>query len=457
MILDNCTAVTMNGRREIVTGAAVAVVGNSIAAVGKSAEVRERFPDEPLRDLGGWVVMPGLVDGHFHIPQTLLRGAADELPIPSWMADRIFPLEGAFTPEDARAAARLAVLEMLKAGTTAFLETLIMGRHGLGALSEAIAETGIRAVLPRAVTDGGGYLDSAPLNRGLEESPDEAIAEALAVAADWKDSDQIRIWFGPRSTGGCSEELLVRVVEHARSDGMGLCQHFAQSAREPAYIREQFGAGQGEFLERVGMLGPDVVLLHCTALEPQDIDVLRGSGTHVVHCPTGPAKVGNAVTPVQELLEAGINVALGSDGAPANNGADLIRDLKWVGYLQKLRKRDAAVVPATAILEMATLGGARALGLGELVGSIEPGMRADLIVIRTDGPHWTPNVNWISNLVYTSSGADVDTVIVDGKVLMERREMTKIDEERILWEAREHADALFARAGVEVPQPWPVL
>jgi cytosine/adenosine deaminase-related metal-dependent hydrolase len=238
---------------------------------------------------------------------------------------------------------------------------------------------------------------------------------------------------------------------------MGLCQHYAQSAREPAYIREQFGAGQGEFLERVGMLGPDVVLLHCTALEPQDIDVLRGSGTHVVHCPTGPAKVGNAVTPVQELLEAGINVALGSDGAPANNGADLIRDLKWVGYLQKLRKRDAAVVPATAILEMATLGGARALGLGELVGSIEPGMRADLIVIRTDGPHWTPNVNWISNLVYTSSGADVDTVIVDGKVLMERREMTKIDEERILWEAREHADALFARAGVEVPQPWPVL
>ena len=457
MILDNCTAVTMNGRREIVTGAAVAVVADSIAAVGKPAEVRERFPDEPVRDLNGWVVMPGLVDGHFHLPQTLLRGAADELPIPRWMGERIFPLEAAFTPEDMRASARLAVLEMLKSGTTAFLETLIMGRHGLGELSEAIAETGIRAVLPRAVTDGGGYLDSAPLAGGLEESPDEAIEEALAVSRNWQGSDRIRIWFGPRSTGGISEELLVRVVEEARGAGMGLCQHYAQSAREPGFIREQFGAGQGQYLERVGMLGDDVVLLHCTALEPEDMDVISGTGTHVVHCPTGPAKVGNAVTPVYELLEAGIDVALGSDGAPANNGCDIIRDLKWVGYLQKLRQRDATVVPAESVIEMATLGGARALGFGDLIGSIEPGRRADLIVIRTDGPHWTPNVNWISNLVYASSGADVDTVIVDGEIVMEGREMIQLDEERIIWEARERSAALFARAGVEVPQPWPVL
>jgi cytosine/adenosine deaminase-related metal-dependent hydrolase len=457
VILDNCTAVTLNGRREIVTGAAVAVVGDSIAAVGKSAEVREQYPGEPVRDLHGWVVMPGLVDGHFHLPQTLLRGAADELPIPRWMGERIFPLEGAFTPEDARASARLAVLEMLKAGTTAFLETLILGRHGLDELSEAIAETGIRAVLPRGVTDGGGYLDSAPLHGGLEESPDEALADAVAVAARWKGSDRIRIWLGPRSTGGCSEELLRRMVELARAEGMGLCQHYAQSAGEPGFIRERFGASQGEFLERLGMLGPDVVLLHCTALEPEDIEALRGTGTHVVHCPTGPAKVGNAVTPVHELLQASVNVALGSDGAPANNGCDMIRDLKWVGYLQKLRQRDATVVPAETILEMATLGGARALGLDGLTGSIEPGKRADLIVIRTDGPHWTPNLNWVSNLVYASSGADVDTVIVDGDVLMEGRELKKLDEERIIRGARERSAGVFARAGVEVPQPWPVL
>ena len=457
MILDNCTAVTLNGRREIVTDAAVAVVGNTIEAVGKSAEVVERFPGEPVRALRGWVVMPGLVDGHFHLPQTLCRGAADELPIPRWMGERIFPLEGAFTADDARASARLAVLEMLKAGTTAFLETLILGRHGLDELTEVIADTGIRAVLPRGITDGGGYLDSAPLHGGLEESPDEAIADALAVAAQWKGSDRIRIWLGPRSTGGCSEALLRHLVELARAEGMGLCQHYAQSAREPGFIRERFGAGQGEFLERLGMLGPDVVLLHCTALEPEDIEVLRGTGTHVVHCPTGPAKVGNAVTPLYELLEAGINVSIGSDGAPANNGCDMIRDLKWVGYLQKLRQRDATVVPAERILEIATLGGARALGLEDLTGSIEPGKRADLIVIRTDGPHWTPNLNWISNLVYASSGADVDTVMVDGEVLMEGREMTQLDEERIVWDARNRSAQLFERAGVEVPQPWPVV
>jgi cytosine/adenosine deaminase-related metal-dependent hydrolase len=237
---------------------------------------------------------------------------------------------------------------------------------------------------------------------------------------------------------------------------MGLCQHFAQSAREPGYIRERFGCGQGELLERVGLLGPDVVLLHCTALEPQDIDTLSGSGTNVVHCPTGPAKVGNAVTPVAELLEAGIDVALGTDAPAANNGADMIRDLKWVGYLQKLRRRDATVVPAETVLELATLGGARALGMADLIGSVAVGRRADLIVIRTDAPHWTPNLNWVSNLVYASTGADVDTVIVDGEILMEGRTMTKLDEERIIWEAREHAAALFERAGVEVPSAWPV-
>jgi 5-methylthioadenosine/S-adenosylhomocysteine deaminase len=251
MILDNCTAVTLNGRREIVSGAAVAIAGDTITAVGKSADVRERFPGEPVRDLHGWVVMPGLVDGHLHLPQTLLRGAADELPIARWMGGRIFPLEGAFTPHDARASARLAVLEMLKSGTTAFLETLILGRHDLDALTDAIAETGIRAVLPRAITDGGGYLDSARLHPGLEEPADAAIEDALRVAARWKGSDRIRIWLGPRSTGGCTEQLLRRLVELARSEGMGLCQHYAQSAREPGYIRETFGYGQGELLERL--------------------------------------------------------------------------------------------------------------------------------------------------------------------------------------------------------------
>lgn len=457
MILDNCTVVTMNERREIMTGAAVAITGSTISAVGKSDRVRADYPNEPTRDLHGWVVMPGLVDGHFHLPQTLLRGAADELPIPRWMGDRIFPLEGAFTPADARASARLAVLEMLKSGTTAFLETLILGRHGLDELSETIAETGIRAVLPRAITDGGGYLDSAPLHPGLDEPPDDAIADALAVAARWRGSDRIRIWLGPRSTGGCTEDLLRRVVDLARSEGLGLCQHYAQSAREPGYIREAFGCGQAEFLQRIGLLGPDVVLLHCTALAAEDIETLRGTGTHVVHCPTGPAKVGNAVTPVHELLAAEINVALGSDGGPANNGADLIRDFKWVGYLQKLRRRDATVVPAEAVLEMATLGGARALGLDDLVGSIEVGRRADLIVVRTDGPHWTPNLNWVSNLVYASSGADVDTVMVDGEILMAGRVMTALDEEQILFDARQRAAGLFERAGVEIPQPWPVL
>jgi cytosine/adenosine deaminase-related metal-dependent hydrolase len=456
VIFDNCTVVTMDPRRRILRNAAVAVVGSSIAAVGDRAAVRAQHPDEPVKDLNGWLLMPGLVDGHVHLPQALLRGAADELPLHQWMSSRIFVLEGTFTPEDAKVSARLAIVEMLKAGTTTFLETLILGRHALGELAEVIAETGIRAVLPRAVGDGGGYLDEAPLHQGLQEPPDTALQEAVAVAAQWRTSEQITIWLGPRSTGGCPEPLLREVVETARAGGMGICQHYAMTDREIAYLREKFNATPGEYLRRVGLLGDDVVLAHCSGLPPAEIPALVGTGTSVVHCPTGPAKMGSGVTPVRELLDAGVNVALGTDANAANNGADLLRDFKWVTYLQKLQHHDPTVVPGEAVLEMATLGGAQALSMDHLIGSIEVGKRADFIVVRTDGPHWTPADYPISNLVYSATGADVDTVVINGELVMEGRRLLHIDEESVLREAAAHARDLYHRTGLEVRTLWPM-
>ena len=245
----------MDQRRRILRDGAVAVVGSSIAAVGDRASVQAQFPDEPVKDLNGWLLMPGLVDGHVHLPQALLRGTADELPLHQWMSSRIFVLEGNFTPADAKASARLAIVEMLKAGTTTFLETLVLGRHALGELAEVIRETGIRAVLPRAVGDGGGYLDEAPLHEGLQEPPDTAMSEAIDVAGQWKNSEQIKIWLGPRSTGGCPESLLRDVVETARANDMGLAHHYAMTDRELAYLRANFDAAPGEYLRRAGMLG----------------------------------------------------------------------------------------------------------------------------------------------------------------------------------------------------------
>jgi cytosine/adenosine deaminase-related metal-dependent hydrolase len=355
-----------------------------------------------------------------------------------------------------RASTRLAILEMLKAGTTTFAETLILGRHDLPALARTIEETGIRAILPRGVSDGGGYLDEAPLSSGITEDADDAIAEALEVARAWQGSDRIRIWFGPRSTGGTSEPLLRRLVEVGRAEGLGIIQHYAMTTRERRYIRDRFGCGQTAFLGRIGMLGPDIVLLHACALDDDDIAGLAGTGTSVVHCPTGPAKMGNGVTPVADLLHAGVNVALGTDGGPANNGADLLRDLKWVAYLQKLAKADPTVVTREQVLESATIGGARALGLDTIIGSIEVGKRADLIVLRTDAPHWTPMLNIVSNVVYAASGSDVDTVMIDGRIVMEGRQVLTLDEKEVLAEARERSAALVASTGVEIPSTWPV-
>lgn len=175
-----------------------------------------------------------------------------------------------------------------------------------------------------------------------------------------------------------------------------------------------------------------------------------------MHCPTGPAKMGSGVTPVRALLEAGINVSLGTDAAAANNGADLIRDLKWVAYLQKLLQHDPTVVTAEQVLEMATIGGARALGLEHLSGSLEVGKRADFIVVRTDGPGWVPTLNPVANFVYSTTGADVDTVVVGGKVLMEARNLTTLDEERVLADARKAVVDLYRRTGVATPSSWPL-
>lgn len=456
MIFDNCTVITMDPERRIVTDAAVAVEGNSIVGVGKAADVRAAHPDDEIRDLHGWVLLPGMVDGHVHLPQQLMRGAGDDVPMWVWMVDRIFPQEGIFTPEDARVAARLAVLEMLKSGTTLFSETLVLGRHGLPALAETIDQMGIRAVLPRAVADGAGYLRESPLHEGLKEPADESIAETTREARRWRESERIHIWFGPRSTGGCSEQLLRTVVASARAEGIGIAHHYAMNAREVAYIREEFGCTPGEFLERIGMLGPDVVLSHCTAFDGDDIAIVRGTGTTVVHCPSAPAKVGSWLTPVPELLDAGVNVALGTDAAAANNKLDMIRDLRWVGYLQKLHHHDATLVPRESILEMATLGGARAFGLEHLIGSIEVGKRADFVVVRTDGVHWTPSFNPVSNLVYASGGSDVDLVVVDGRVLVDGGRLVAEDEAAILEDARERAANLLERSGVRIPEPWPI-
>src|SRR5262245_15547335 len=217
----------MDPERRILTNAAVAVDGTTIAAVGKSADIRAARPDDDVRDLKGWLVVPGMVDGHLHLPQAMLRGSADDVPLWVWMAERIFILEGNYTAADVQASTRLAMVEMIRSGTTAFLETLILGRHDLSSLVDVIAGSGMRAVLPRAVTDGGGYLSESLLHPGLDEPSAEAIEDALAVAKQLDGSEHVRVWIGPRSTGGCSEGLVRELVALARSGAMGLGQHYA--------------------------------------------------------------------------------------------------------------------------------------------------------------------------------------------------------------------------------------
>ncbi len=459
MILDNATVVTVDERRRIFVRGAVAIDGNRIAAVGPSHVVRARFPDDPaVVDQRGNLVLPGFVDGHVHLPQSLLRGCSDDIPLATMLAGRVWPLQGHFTPEDARIAVQVAALEMLKCGTTTFLETLVAERYHFESLIDCVAATRMRAVLPRVVMDQALYSDDASsLHPGMREDPETGVREALAMAEQWAGSDQIKIWFGPRSTGGCSEDLLKRLADLARKHGIGICLHYAQGdGQEREYIRSRYGCGLGEFLHRVGIVGPHVVLVHCVHLGPEDIDLLRDTGTSIVHCPSPASKYGMGIAPIPEMLAAGLNVALGCDSSCSNNSRDMIRDMKLASYLQKARLRNPTVMPAETMLEMATVNGARAIGMSHLIGSLEEGKRADLIVVNVDQPHWIPLLNPVSNLVFAGTGADVETVIIDGRTVMEKRQVKTIDEERVLWEARRRIERLYARSGVTVPQRWPV-
>jgi cytosine/adenosine deaminase-related metal-dependent hydrolase len=254
---------------------------------------------------------------------------------------------------------------------------------------------------------------------------------------------------------GASEGLLRQVVEVARERNRRITMHLGEEESRVRYIEDHHQASPVAFCDGIGMLGPNVLLAHCVNIaDPAQIARLAETGTHVVHCPAANAKMGMGVAPIPDFLTAGVNVCVGTDSGPANNCYDLLRDLRWAACLHKAVRRDPTVVPAGTVVEMATLNGARAMGLESEIGSIEVGKRADFIVIDIDKPHFIPAPDPVSAIVYCATGADVDTVVIDGQVVMRGREVLTLDEQRILRVARSRASDLYARAGVSEFSRW---
>ncbi|NPA99637.1 MAG: amidohydrolase [Crenarchaeota archaeon] len=455
--------VTMDPKRRIIKDGAVAIEDGEIRAVGKAEELDKDYryhSDIVISNNPHDIVMPGLINTHVHLAQGLLRACADYLPLIPWLKDRVWPLQGNYKPEEALASAKLVTLEMIKTGTTAFLETGLVGRYGPDEIIEFLHSSGIRAAVARHVMDMTGYaLEENILHEGLVELGDKSYKDTIRLYHKYHGWDnRIWIWFGPRTPGAVSIELYRKMSEKAKELKTGITMHLAEVKADVEYTMTKFGKKPVEFAHWVGLTGPNVVLVHVVWATDEEIKLLAETKTTVSHNPCSNMKLASGAARISEMLKTGVNVALGTDGGPSNNDYDLLREMKHAALLQPLRTLDAKAIRVEQVLEMATINGAKALMIDHMVGSIEPGKRADIIVVDFNKPHLKPFNNPLSHLVYSATGYDVKHSIIDGKLIMFNGKVLTLNEEEILREADKAAYSLYERAGLckEPETIWPI-
>jgi len=462
MIFENGTIITIDPARRIILDGAIAVSGSRIVGVGKREDILNQFQhdDKERVDLKGMVVIPGLVNTHVHQSQALIRGCADDMALIEWLLKRVWVLQGNYDEDDGRISAELCILEMLKSGTTAFVETMIAGRYGFDGIAQSVASSGIRAALSKIVMDISTYAEESVggMYPGMIEDKKTSFQEALDMHAKWHGGadGRIQVWFGPRPPGGTSSKLLKEMMVAANERGMGVDIHMAEVKEDVEYIRNSFNMTPIEYCESVNMVGPRVLLIHCVHLGSDDIHRLAATGTHVTHNPLSNSKLASGIAPIAEMMDAGVNVSLGTDGGPSNNSYDMINDMRWASYLQKIKLDDETAMPVETVLEMATINGAKAMGWEDKIGSIEVGKQADFVALDMHKPRLTPAPDPVSTIVCAGHGSDVDTVVIAGKIVVDGGRVLTMDEDRILAEANERARKVYDRAGIKFGPRWPV-
>jgi cytosine/adenosine deaminase-related metal-dependent hydrolase len=459
VLFKNATVITMDPKRRIITGGAVAVRGSRIEAVGKSRDLGRKFSGDETIDLRGGLLMPGLIDSHVHLAQAMLRGCAENLSHDPWLTERVWPLEGSYEGGDGRISAELCILEMLKSGTTTFLETFLAAQYGIDAILQVIRDSGIRSCVSKLIMDVPSLAgEENAMFHGMREDLQSTLRQAREMHAKWDGAEdgRIRIWLGPRGPGGSSEEGLRTVVKVARELDTGINIHFCEIEEQRVFIRDTYGCSPTELMERIGMVGKNVLLIHAVWVDPEDIERIATTGTHVVHNPSANTKMGSGIARIPDMILAGVNVVLGCDGGPSNNTHDMIREMRIGSYIHKGVHRDASIMPAETMLEMATINGAKMLGAEEEIGSIEPGKRADLTAVDMRRPHLVPAPDPVGTLVASANGSDVSHVMVDGRLLVRRGKVLTMDENGILKRVAKAARELYARTDVKIPIAWPV-
>ena len=416
-------------------GMALLIKGHEIQEIGTKVTV----PQLARRvDLRGTLVMPGWQQTHVHACQTIFRGMAENLPLLRWLREYIWPLEAAHDEESIRMSALLTAAELIRGGTTAVFcfETV---RH-TGVTAAVMAEAGLRAtVAPCLMDEQAGFPP-------LAVDTDSALRATEDLDRYYQDHPRLRIGLAPRFALGCHEKSMRAAAEMAKDKQWPLHTHSSEQREEVEFVRRLTGRGNVKFLHDCGVCGPNVALVHGVHLDPGDLELLRESGTSLVHCPSANAKLGSGIAPIPDLRAAGIPLSLGADGAPCNNRLDMFQEIRLAGMLQSLA-RGPGVLPPEEILDMATNGGSRFFRYGGQLGYLRPGARADLIAVSQTNVGVVPSESYLTNLVYGNLSTDVVLTMVDGEILYERGVFAKWDWAEIQKKSEEQRILLRRRAG----------
>ena len=429
---------TMNDRFDTIEGD-VSITDGRIAAVGPAIAGTH---DRTIDARGGYI-LPGFIQTHIHLCQTLFRGYADDLPLMDWLRRRVWPMEAAHTPASLRAATRVATTELLSSGTTAVLtmETV----HDTDVVFETVAESGLRATIGKCMMDS-----AADVPARLQEETRASIDESVSLRRRWDGAANGRLHaaFAPRFAVSCSRALLEAVASLSDEQHALVHTHASESREEIAIVKQISGGMTNlQYLVSVHLASPHLCAAHCVWVDDHEQGLLAEHDVKVLHCPGSNLKLGSGVAPVPEMRARGITVSLGADGGACNNRLDMFEEMRLAAVLQAMRMHPG-VLPARDVVWMATRAGARTLGLEQDIGSIEVGKRADLIVVDRDRPHLAPGPDPYSTIVYAARGSDVRTTIVDGEVLVDEFAPVRVDQAEVAIEARAAADALASRAGI---------
>lgn len=430
IIIKNGYILTMDPAQDDIKRGVVVIEDGIITQVSESTDETA----DTVIDAKGGVVMPGLVNTHTHAGMTLFRGYADDLTLPDWLENHIWPAEAQLTDNDLYIGTKLACLEMIRSGTTAFVDMYI---H-VDKVARAVEESGMRAALSYGMIDLGD-----------ETRAESELKEGRRFVKEWngRADGRITTMYGPHAPNTCSREFLMKVKEQAKQDNAKIHIHVLETEAELNQMKEQFGMCSVNMLDEIDFLDNDVIAAHCVWLSDGDMDILNERGVNVSHNPVSNMKLASGIAPVPKMLARGVNISLGTDGCASNNNLNMFEEMKTAALLHKVDTSDPTVLPAQQVLEMATINGARAMGISS--GMLKVGCMADVIIVDMDKPHLTPRYNVASHLVYSASGADVRTTIVNGKVLMDDYKVLSMDKQTVMEKAKDAASNLISRVNLQ--------